>query len=471
MSSFSDFTPRKFFDEEQYRHTLLSGIAAVKSDDRQQARLLLKKAAEMKSTDPQPWLWLSATTDDPAERREYLEYALAADPNNSAARRGLALLSEKLDKSRLLAEGEGLEARRPQEPLEAKAETVFTCERCGGRLTFQVEHQVLVCEYCGYQQNPDETPAADREEQTLDFVLPTSRGHVWAEAQHRLACAQCGAVTILAAAERELVCPHCGSTQLVESAETAELLQPNVIAPPRITSQDATRLVRQWLGRGLFIPDDLKKLAKPSALRPVYYPFWTFDGILQMSWVCEVNRGTSKNPVWETERGDEFEIFDDELVPGLKSLDAGEMAQVAPFDLKSVVAYDPAYLADWNVLAYDHPLAQASLDAREKVARRLRRELPSRVQLSGENRNLQSGEINWSGLTYKLVLLPFYTGSYHYRGQDYHLYVNAQNGKVGGAKPVDRVKQAAFWLLVGLSALVLLTAIVGLGLSFGWIRF
>lgn len=116
------FTPRRAFDEEFYRRTLNAGIAAVKGKDFAEARFLLRKAAEMKPTDPQPWLWLSATTQDPKEQKEYLEYALAADPHNGAARRGLAILSGKLDRSRLLAEGEEVQARQSKEPLEAQAE-------------------------------------------------------------------------------------------------------------------------------------------------------------------------------------------------------------------------------------------------------------------------------------------------------------------------------------------------------------
>jgi len=471
MSFPAQFTKRNFSDEDHYRQVLSAGIGAVKAGDLEQARTLLQKAAEIKPTDPQPWLWLSATTDKPEEQRDYLEYALAADPNNGAARRGLAILSGKLDTSRLLAEGQEVVPRQPQAPLEAMAEKVFLCEQCGGRLSLDVARQRLVCGYCGHEQAMSTVSVADEAELTLDFVLPTTRGHVWAEAQHRFCCNQCGAISVLAVMERALVCPHCGSSQMIESEETVEMLSPNVLLPPRLTVQEASQQVGEWLGRGLFIPDDLKKMAKPSALRPVYYPFWTFDGILQMNWVCEVNRSNSDTPYWEVERGVEFEIFDDVVVPGVKALNCAEISQTQPFDLKAVVAYDPAYLANWNVLTYDHPLADASLDAREIVVRRLRQALPSRVQVGTERRNLQSGETNWSGLTYKLVLLPFYVGSYHYRGKNYQLYVNAHNGKVGGVKPVDTLKRAAFWLLVGLSVVVLIVAIFALGLSFGWFRF
>jgi len=278
-------------------------------------------------------------------------------------------------------------------------------------------------------------------------------------------------VTLLNIAERAVTCPHCGSSQLIESEESAELLQPNAIAPPKISPQQASELVSQWLGKGLFIPDDLKKLARPSTLRAVYYPFWTFDGILKMNWVCEVNQGSSRNPIWVVERGEEFEIFDDEWVAGLSSLSDEDLEGLAPLDFKAVVAYDPAFLVDWSVLAYNHSLAEASLDARERLAKRLRQSLHHKVLPGQEKRNLQSGAPEWSGITYKLILFPFYVGHYTYRGKAYHLFVNAQNGKVSGAKPVDRVKQVAFFLLVALSAIVLLLALYLLGSSFGGFGF
>ena len=471
MSFSSPFNHLESNDEEHYHQTLLSGIAAAKSGNLEQARTLLQKASEMKPSDPQPWLWLSSTTEDLAERRHYLEYALAADPNNSAARRGLVFLSDKLDKSRVLDEGQSVEVKAADQPLETNSERVFECERCGGKLTYDVDRQLLVCEYCGYEHAPDLTSVADQAEQVLDFVLPTTRGHIWTEAQHRFVCQQCGAVAILASGEQAQTCAHCGSHQLLSSTDTAELIQPNVVAPAKITSPEAIKALRDWLGKGWFIPDDLKKLARPSALRPVYYPFWTFDGILQMNWVCEINQGTSKYPVWTTERGVEFEIFNDEVVPGFSKLNMGDIAQIEPFDLKAVAEYDPAFLADWNVLAYDYPLAEASLDAREKVTKRLKRDLSGKVFPGKDKRNLQSGETNWSGITYKLGLLPIYVGSYHYRGKDYQIYVNGQTGKVAGLKPVDRVKQILFWAMVAAGLIVLVLLGLLLGLNWGWIRF
>jgi DNA-directed RNA polymerase subunit RPC12/RpoP len=464
----SGYTPRDDFDELQYRRIVNAGIAAVKAGDLQQARQLLHKATEMKLTDPDPWLWLSATTDDPAEQRDYLEYALASDPGNAAARRGLVLLSDKLDKSRLLAEGEGVQPRSPAEPEEASVAESYTCSQCGGRMAFEAQRNALVCESCGHIEYPDLRPAADTAEQVLDFVLPTTRGHRWAEAQHRLSCSQCGAVALLAVGERVNACPYCGSDQLIESAETQELLDPNVVGLIKIKEENASYHLKDWLGKGLFAPDDLKKIAKTTELRSAYYPFWTFDGTLAMNWACESNDPNNEMVRWVTRDGVEFEMFDDVLVSGLRSISVEELSEVEPFELKEVVVFDPSYLAGWTVLAYDKPLAEATLEARERVAKKLRREVENRILVGHQKRELHIGELKWSGMTFKHVLLPLWVGHYRYRGKYYRILINGQTGKVGGQKPRDQLKVFGFVATLVLSCVVLLLILALIGLSLGW---
>jgi DNA-directed RNA polymerase subunit RPC12/RpoP len=464
-----EYIPRLDFDEMQYERTVNAGIAAVKGGDRQQARTLLFKAVEMKNSDPEPWLWLSATTDDPQEQREYLEYALAADPGNGAAKRGLVLLSDKLDRSRLMKEGESLPPRGTNEPEEAQVEATFMCPKCGAYLTYDPDQAVLKCRHCGYQQYLNAEGQAEKSEQVLDFVLPTTRGHRWAEAQHRLCCSQCGAVTILPPGEKTSHCPYCGSDQLIESAETGELVDPQVIVTPKLDAETATQYFRGWLGKGFFTPDDLKKLARPTAFHPAYYPFWTFDGTCHMRWSCEVNVGSDDAQNWVVRDGVEFEMFDDVLVPGLKALEREPWTDLEPFGIKEGVLFDPVFLAGWRVLAYDLPLADASLEAREKVVRKLRRELRNRVEVGKEKRNLQSSGIDWSGMTFKHVLYPLWVGAYRYRGQDYRVLINGQNGKVGGQKPRDRVKVVLATLTVVAGIAVLLIGLLLLALYLGWV--
>jgi DNA-directed RNA polymerase subunit RPC12/RpoP len=452
----AEYTPHTDFDELHYEQLLNAGIAAARGGDIEQARPLLVKASELKPADALPWLWLSTVTEDLDEQRDFLERALAADPTNAAARRGLVMLSDKLDKTRLVEEGQGVPVQHPEEPEEAHVLQAFSCSQCGGLMEFDVRQQNAVCMSCGYVEVIEEeaSTSVEASEQVLDFVLPTTRAHRWAEAQHRLACSQCGAISLLPSGQTTSECPYCGSHQLITSDETVELVDPNMIGVAHFDEQQALRRLRAWLGNGWFIPDDLKSLARTSRLRLAYYPFWTFDGALQLNWVCQVNQGTSRNPHWVARQGVETEIFDDVLVPGLRNMPARELSRIEPFRLKELVEFKPEILAGWKALTYDLPLADASLRGREKVARRLRRELYNRVLLGYHKRDLRSGGMSWSGMTYKLVLLPLWVGTYRYRGKRYRLLINGQTGKVGGEKPVDTVK------VVGLILSVLATLVV-----------
>jgi len=104
--------------------------------------------------------------------------------------------------------------------------------------------------------------------------------------------------------------------------------------------------------------------------------------------------------------------------------------------------FSPDYLAGWVALTYDQPLADASLKAREKVIRKVQASLPNSVEQNHPKRNFSIGAGKWSGLTYKLALLPIYIGNYPFQGKRFRLLVNGQTGKVGGDKPVDTLKTA-----------------------------
>ncbi len=440
---------------ERYRRMVAAGISAVKAGDVETARRLLFKAAQLHPTDATPWLWLSATTQDPSEQREYLENAFAADPNNSAARRGLALLSRKITGETVLAEGSGIAPAEDAPPQEAEALQVFLCPRCGGTQVFNPASRDLLCAHCGTHTAIEGRPAADHAEQVMDFVLPTERGHRWAEAQTILRCERCGAETIFPAGSTAETCPYCGAHQWLATDETRAMLDPHAIVPFQVEESKARRAIGEWLAQGWTTPDDITHLARTLDLRPAYYPFWTFDGTLEMHWSCEVNIGNNKAPVWVPRSGMVHELFDDLLIPGLKDFPREMLERIAPFDLKAVLAFQPAYLAGWPALTYNIALSDASLSARQQVTRLVRRTLEPRLNITQDKRNLRTGGITWSDMTFKCLLLPLWSGTFRYRGKTYSVWVNGQTGKVGGQRPRDRLKVAA-WVGVILLSLALI---------------
>ncbi len=462
-----------FSPEGEFEDTLRDGITAAKNDSRKLARRLLERCIRMDPYDARPWLWLTEITDDPDEKRACLESALAADPYNIVARRAIALLDGKIKAEDLLPTGEGVQPRQNQEPIAAQTEKTLACSQCGGQTEFNPQSQTLQCLFCGFEREIDAELAADSGEQVLEFVLPTRRGHQWAEAQHHLKCQNCGADSLWPTGQRALRCPFCGSNQLIESQETKNLVDPQVIGPIEIDQKQALHLAEEWLGKGWFTPDDLSTSisAQETALRPAYYPFWTFDGILELHWRCEVNEGSDDNPHWVSRSGVEYQIFDDMLVSGSKSITREHSEDIRPFKLKEVVEFKPEFLAGWPALTYDISLADATLIARELIIGNFRNSMHLKILPHRKKRNLSTGHHKWSGMTFKYVLLPIWVGTYHYKGQSYSILVNGQTGEVSGKKPRDSAITFATVLSIILTIIAILIGTAILGFEMGWLTF
>jgi len=77
---------------EQVTNWLNAGIQALKAGQKEEARRLLMQVIAADEQHEQGWLWLSGAVAAAAERQICLENVLTINPNNQAARRGLAQL-------------------------------------------------------------------------------------------------------------------------------------------------------------------------------------------------------------------------------------------------------------------------------------------------------------------------------------------------------------------------------------------
>ncbi|NJN43979.1 MAG: TFIIB-type zinc ribbon-containing protein [Anaerolineae bacterium] len=188
--------------QKEYENIVREGITAAKNGNRVLAHRLLTRAMGSKPNDARPYLWLSATTDDPHEQRQYLEWALACDPNLDAARKGLARLNEKLGIAPMSGIGEptpagassipdqvtdtdggethyGYDESSGEEIIQAESE-VFECPNCGWRMFFDPEHKHLYCESCGHTIATEDILAADTAEAPMVHVMDSPYAHTWA---------------------------------------------------------------------------------------------------------------------------------------------------------------------------------------------------------------------------------------------------------------------------------------------------
>ncbi len=70
------------------------GIAALKGGDRDGARQLFTQAIQQDSTNQTALLWAASVIDDATQKRQYLERAVAVNPNSEAGKRAASGLSQ-----------------------------------------------------------------------------------------------------------------------------------------------------------------------------------------------------------------------------------------------------------------------------------------------------------------------------------------------------------------------------------------
>lgn len=435
--------------ESLYQH----GRTALKHGERERARQLLQQAVDYDRNHSEAWLWLSATTDDPREQKKYLEWAIAANPGNAAAKRGLGLVTGKIKEADLVEAGQGAAPRQPAEPEIASARRDFKCPQCGGELRFDPELVDLKCEHCGFVEVVDEVSAVGSD-QVLDFSLAVKQGHRWAEAQRRFTCGQCQATTVLAVGQTSAECPFCGTAALVAAPEERDLLPLQGLLPMGFEAEAAQKHYRAWLGQGFFDPDDLKHLATRTGLHPAYVPFWTFSATLTAHWRGQVTEGSGKSQRWVWRTGERTFFYTDLLVAGLKALPAKLVQKIQDYDLSKLIVYKPEYLAQWPAALYDLALADASLAARETMIKDATKQLETKAVAHKQVIDLSVSTSHFTGQTYKLVLLPMWIGAYRYRQQIYRVLINGQTGEVAGDKPRDSIKVA---LVVTMAIIALIT--------------
>ena len=445
-------------EAHDFEQLLQDGIQAVKNGNRVLGKRLLDQAALINAGDVRIWIWLSATTDDMDERRSYLEHAVVLDPSNAIAKRGLALISDKRVQSKPVAESAPTIPPAAPPPKEVSVKT-YLCPNCGAKISYSIGETMLVCQFCGFTRKIDEQVVAESKDQLLDEALPTERAHRWAEAQEKVTCEQCGVVMILPAGQTADSCPYCGSNRFIPPSSPVEMIDPQMIGLFKVDPQNAGGAIKDWLGKGWLSPDNLVTEHGGMQLHPAYYPFWLFEGTLEVPWFCDVNVGSTRLPQWEAHSGSQFENFKDVLISGLKKIVPSELAGIEPFNLQDLVDFSADYLAGWVALSYDLPLADASLKARERVMKKVQGSVASLVEPSHPKRNFSTGAGKWSGLTYKLALLPIYTGNYVFQGKHYRLLINGQTGKVSGSKPRDNIK-LGMMVVIGLIILSVILAVL-----------
>jgi Zn finger protein HypA/HybF involved in hydrogenase expression len=361
-------------------------------------------------------------------------------------------------------------------PLSARDK--FPCPACGAQAEWNPSKEKLVCPFCG-TESPYVVDRATGQIHEIDLVatlreLPDEqRG--WHAEKRSVQCQSCRAVMVFDPTRVGQNCEFCGSPALVDYNEIKAPISPQSLLPFKVSQAQVREQIRRWYASKWLAPGKLKSRALVDTVHGVYIPYWTFDAHVICPWQAEAgyyyyttesyrdNQGRSqtrqvRHVRWEPAAGQITHFFDDEPVPGTQGLNHDLLRRIEPFPTSDLAPYDAAMLSGFVVEHYQIVL----LDAAERSQQQMRAKLEAlcAAQVPGDtHRNLQIFP-QYSGRTFKHILLPVWLLTYTFGATPYQVLVNGYTGKMDGTYPVSWWKVAGL-VLLALIALLIVIALQG----------
>jgi hypothetical protein len=360
---------------------------------------------------------------------------------------------------------------------EATARQKFSCPSCGGEAQWNPAKKALVCPFCGTisPAQAELSPAGDQVIVEHDLVTALrgvpddQRG--WQADKISVKCQSCQAISVFDAGRVGQRCDFCGSSALVPYEDIKEPFRPESVLPMKVSDHQVRDSIRAWYGNRWFAPNALKKVALTDTVKGLYIPYWTFDAQVHSDWTAESgyyyyveetftdNEGRTQSQQvqkirWEPSSGAVDYFFDDELVPASRGVHEEMLRQIEPFPTtKELVPYNAGYLSGWVVERYQLDLVAAAKEARDEMETEMRRRCGAEVP-GDTYQNLQV-ESDYSGQTFKHILVPIWLLTYNYGTRNYQVVINGYTGTIAGKYPKSWLK-ITFAVLAGLAALGLL---------------
>jgi hypothetical protein len=350
------------------------------------------------------------------------------------------------------------------------------CPACGAQAEWDPGTQKLRCPFCGtespYQFDREQGKLIELDlTQALRSLPDEERG--WQVERRTVRCQSCRAVMVFDPQRVGQHCEFCGSPALLDYQEIKSPIRPQGVLPVRVDVNRVRDDIRQWWRSRWFAPGTLAFASLVDTIKSLYIPYWTFDAHVHCPWTAEAGhyyyvsvpgRDSKGRPIvrqerrvrWEPAAGVVDTFFDDEAVPGTRGLPLDLLKQVEPFPTSAAVPYDTAFLSGHVVEHYQVVLFDAAQRAVEQMHAKLLALCAQQVP-GDTHRNLQIAP-EYSGRTFKHVLVPIWLLQYDYGRKKYLVIANGYTGTLAGRRPYSAWKIAFAILLALIVALVLVWA-------------
>jgi len=345
---------------------------------------------------------------------------------------------------------------------EATAQKKFSCPSCGGEAQWNPAKKLLICPFCGNTSPAQAELTAAGDEVIVEHDLAAALRGIpdsqrgWQAKKISVRCQSCQAISVFDATRVGQRCDFCGSTALVPYEEIKEAFRPESLLPMKIAETQVRDSIRRWYGSRWFAPNQLKRAALTDTVKGLYIPYWTFDAQVHADWTAESgyyyyvtetytdSQGKTQTRQvqrirWVPSAGALDHFFDDELVPASRGVQEAMLRMIEPFPTtKELVPYNAGYLSGWVVERYQIDLVAAAKEAREEMDEELERLCAAQVP-GDTHRNLEV-ESDYSGQTFKHILVPIWLLTYDYGARNFQVVINGYTGTIAGKYPKSWIK-------------------------------
>ena len=353
---------------------------------------------------------------------------------------------------------EQFEIGQGERQAQAEQTHTFPCPSCGSDMRYDPAKSMLACEHCGAEQ-PMELPEEWQAEELTSFE-DEKNARAW-EGTRQVACESCGASWVLDATAAASACPFCGRAHV--NALDTDMVTPGGVIPFAVNKKQAESKFKEWVRKRRFSPRALREEAFSGHWRGIYFPYWTFDADTATRYTAnaghyyyvpvtrtrtvdgktETYTTQERRTRWSRVSGQVSRFFDDILIRAVKLVE--KAATPDNFDLSALKPYLPEFLSGFLARRYEIGLEEGYQQAGEVMKRQIREDIERDV--GADEVRVLSVNTEVRSRSYKHILLPLWGNHYTYRGKEYDVWVNGQNGRVSGKAPLSPWKVALAVLL------------------------
>lgn len=330
---------------------------------------------------------------------------------------------------------------------------MLSCPNCGGNLKFDIPSQQLSCEHCHTLFDPydfDGKTSDAEESKTFDGDYEVTI----------FTCPQCGGEILSTDNAAAGFCSFCGASTILYSRISHEK-RPNYIIPFQKTKEQCKEAYARRMKHSIFAPKELRDPSYIDSFRGIYMPYWAFyisqKGSLSLNGKKTSRRGDYIITDHYALTGDLDAYYKGLSYDASSSFDDNISEELAPYNLKGMKAFTPAYLSGFYADTSDVDAKVYQGDAEYTASA----ETTERIASDGTFADFTMDTIRPEQLhtkteTIDSTMFPVWFLSYRKKDRVAYATVNGQTGLVVADIPIDPKRYLLGSLLLAIPIFALL---------------